>query len=259
MIGVGRRTNIQAAIAAAILLTAGCATGPSGEGRLIADPYERTNRQMHAFNKDVDTLVLRPVAEGYDLFAPELIKHLVRNELNYLRLPAIFLNRLMQGDLEEAGGALARFALNTTLGGAGMLDPATEFGLPHEPTDFGVTLAVWGMDEGVYHELPILGPRTTRDAVGLVGHFLLDPTILITFGVVEATAAVTAIDYTRTALEPVVLRYENADLLDQILYESEDSYLAARTGYVQARRRHVAGGESDVERLPDIFGDQSDD
>lgn len=255
MVGGRGRTITNAAFAAGALFMAGCASGPAVEGQLIPDPYERTNRQFHAFNKDVDTLVLRPVAEGYDLFAPELVKHLVRNELNYLRLPSIFLNRLLQGDLELAGAALARFALNTTLGGAGMLDPATEMGLPHEPTDFGVTLAVWGMDEGVYHELPFLGPHTSRDAAGLVGRWLLDPTILLTFGVVDAPGWVTAVDYARTGMEPVQLRYENAELLDQILYESEDSYLATRTGYVQVRRRFIAG-ETTVDDLPDIFGDQ---
>lgn len=246
----------RAGTCAAALLTVGCATAPPVEGALIADPYEDANRVFHGFNKDVDTLVLRPVAEGYDLFTPALVKHLVKNELQYLRLPAIFLNRAMQGDIEEAGAALARFALNTTIGAVGLLDPATEFGLPHTPTDFGVTLASWGAGEGVYHELPVFGPKTSRDAVGLVGSFVLDPTVLITFGVVDVSGVVTALDYSRTGLQPVVARYENADLLDQVLYQTDDSYVSVRTGYVQSRRRFVAG-EANVEQLPDIFGDAS--
>ncbi|QIE57041.1 VacJ family lipoprotein [Pikeienuella piscinae] len=243
-------------VCAAALFSAGCAMTPSVEGALIADPYEDANRAFHGFNKDVDTLVLRPVAEGYDLFTPALVKHLVKNELEYLRLPAIFLNRVMQGNIEEAGAALARFALNTTIGAVGLLDPATEFGLPHEPTDFGVTLALWGADEGVYHELPVFGPRTTRDMTGLFASFVLDPTILITFGFVDVPGVVTAIDYSRTGIQPVVIRYENADLVDQILYETDDSYVSVRTGYVQSRRQFVAG-ETSVEQLPDIFGDAS--
>ncbi|WP_340107502.1 VacJ family lipoprotein [Pikeienuella sp. HZG-20] len=248
------RTALRASFGVTALFTAGCVAAPAVDGELIADPYEETNRAVHAFNKDVDTLLLRPVAEGYDLFTPDLVKFLVSNELNYLSLPRIFLNRLLQGDLEEAGAALARFALNTTIGAVGLLDPATEFGLPHTQTDFGVTLAAWGAEEGVYHEVPIFGPRTSRDAVGLVGQVLLDPAILITFGVVDAPATVTTLEYGRLGMDPVNSRYENAELVDQLLYESEDSYISIRSGYVQSRRRQVAG-ETNVDELPDIFAE----
>lgn len=249
------RTTRRASLGVAALFIAGCAAAPSPtDGGLIADPHEKTNRAFHDFNKDIDTLVLRPVAEGYDVFTPGLVKLLVSNELSYLSLPRIFLNRLLQGDLEEAGAALARFALNTTIGAVGLLDPATEMGLPHTPTDFGITLAMWGVEEGVYHVSPIFGPRTSRDLAGLVGQAVLDPAILLTFGVIDPPATVTTLEYGRVAVEPVNSRYQNADLLDHLLYETSDSYVSVRSGYIQSRRRAVSG-ETNLDELPDIFAD----
>ena len=133
------------------------------------------------------------------------------------------------------------------------MDPATEFGLPFEPTDFGVTLATWGAEEGPYVELPLFGPSTSRHAVGRVVNFALDPSILLTTGVVEAGTALTIASSARTPVDVVNTRHENAEIVDNVLYESDDSYLTARTGYIQNRRRLIAGGETDTEALPDIF------
>lgn len=246
------KIGLLASVTASGLLLGGCASTPPAEGQLIADPYENTNRAFHSFNKGADRYVIRPLAQGYAFAVPGVAKHLIRNELNYLKLPGIFLNRLLQGNLEEAGAALGRFALNTTLGAAGLLDPATEFGLPHTPTDFGVTLAEWGQSEGVYLEPPLLGPHTTRHLVGRAVNVVLDPAILLTFGVIDVTGVVTAVDAARVPVDIVASRQENMELLDGVLYESQDSYVAARSGYVQLRRRQVAGGAS-ADQVPDIF------
>lgn len=246
-----RVTFFGAAIAATAALT-GCASGPAEPGALIADPNESINRDLHAFNKGLDSAVLQPAAEVYGEVTPALVKHLLKNEVQHLRLPGIFVNRILQGDLRMAGRAFGRFGVNTTLGAGGLLDPATELGLPFEPTDFGVTLAVWGADEGVYHEAPFFGPSTTRHLVGRVVNFALDPSILVTAGALNVPTAVTIADAARTPVEVVNFRHENADLIDDLLYESEDSYVASRSAYVQTRRRFVAG-ETDTEQLPNIF------
>lgn len=247
-----RNSVLRFVFLSASLLIAACTSAPPEPGALIADPYVETNRNIHAFNKGVDTAILQPVSQAYDFATPALVKHLISNEVRYLQLPGIFINRILQGDLEAAGAALGRFGLNTTIGGLGLLDPATEFGLPHEPTDFGVTLAVWGADEGVYHELPLFGPATTRSAVGRVVNFALDPTILITAGVVEVSGVVSALNTARTPVEVVNARHENAEVIDSVFYKSDDSYLAARTGFVQFRRRFVDDGDG-TDALPDIF------
>lgn len=242
----------RCAFVVAGLALAGCASAPTDPGALIADPHQSVNRDFHAFNKGLDTAIIQPAAELYGAATPELIKHLIKNEVQHLRLPGIFINRVLQGDLLMASRAFGRFGVNTTMGAAGLLDPATELGLPYEPTDFGVTLAVWGADEGVYHEAPFFGPSTTRHLVGRVVNFALDPSILVTTGAVEASTALVIADAARTPLEVVNIRHENAEIIDEILYGTEDSYVAARNAYVQTRRRYVAG-ETDTEQLPDIF------
>ncbi|MDG1432325.1 MAG: VacJ family lipoprotein [Paracoccaceae bacterium] len=236
------------------LLAAGCAA-ERGPNDLIADPYAGTNRHIHDVNKEVDILLLKPASEVYDLVTPGVVKHMVSNEVRHLQLPGMFVNRILQGEAEEAAAVLTRFGVNTIVGAGGLLDPATEFGLPYEPTDFGVTLASWGVGEGIYHELPLIGPSTTRHAIGRLIDVVLDPVSLATGGIVSSgfINVPTAITTARTPVAIVNLRHENADFFDEVLYESEDSYIAVRTGYVQTRRRQVAGGETDADELPNIF------
>lgn len=244
---------ITACIAVVGLIgVAGCAARPT-EGSLIADPYVDTNRSIHSFNKGVDSAILKPVSEVYDYVTPETVQLLLSNGLNHLRLPGMFINRALQGDAEAAGVVLGRFGVNTIAGAAGLLDPASEFGLPFETTDFGVTLATWGADEGAFVELPFFGPATARHAVGRVVNFALDPSILLTTGVVEVGTALTIASNARTPVDIVNARHENADIINDVLYASDDSYVTARTGYIQNRRRLIAGGETDTEALPDIF------
>lgn len=247
------RRLITACIAVVGLIgVAGCATQPT-DGALIADPYIDTNRSIHAFNKGLDSAILKPASEVYDFLTPATVQLLLSNGLDHLRLPGMFVNRVLQGDAEAASVVLGRFGVNTVAGAAGLLDPATEFGLPFETTDFGVTLATWGADEGAYVELPFFGPATARHAVGRVVNFALDPSILLTTGVVEAGTALTIASNARTPVDIVNTRHENADIVDNVFYRSDDSYVTARTGYIQNRRRLIAGGETDTEALPDIF------
>lgn len=238
--------------AVSALTAAACSTAPPEPGALIQDPYREYNRAVHDFNKGVDTAVLRPVAQAYDFATPMLVKHLLSNGLSHLRLPGVFINRVLQGDLEAASEVFGRFALNTIMGAGGLLDPATDFGIPYEGTDFGVTMAVWGVEEGIYHEAPFFGPSTTRHLFGRFVNFALDPSILITTGAVEVSGVVEALDLARTPVEVVNVRNDNAELIDSIFYESDDSYVTARSGYIQNRRRQISG-EADTEALPDIF------
>lgn len=236
---------------AALTLLAGllgaCAATP-GEGDLVADPYESTNRSIHALNKGLDQIVLKPAAQSYDFVTPTLFKHLFGNAFSHLDLPGVFVNNVLQGDGNEALATFGRFAVNTIVGAGGTLDPATEFGLPLQKTDFGLTLATWGVDEGVYLELPLFGPSTTRDALGLIVDMAFQPGTYVTGG-----AEVTIAKVTVRALQLVDTRDRNAALIDDLLYRSEDSYITVRASYIQNRRRAAAGGETDVDALPDLF------
>ena len=150
-----------------------CSDNLTPEG--IADPLEPVNRTTHAVNKGVDTLVLRPVSQAYGAITPDPVENSVANAVNNLGEPSNAVNHILQGDPGKALNTIGRFGVNSTIGIAGLFDPATELGLVAETTDFGQTLHVWGAEEGAYLELPLLGPSTARDATGRVVDFILDP------------------------------------------------------------------------------------
>lgn len=228
------------------MAVAGCASAPPSEGQLIADPYENVNRNFHAFNKGVDRAVINPASKVYDVVTPQLGKFLIGNALSHLSLPGLFANHLLQGDLTDAGATLARFTLNTVMGGGGFLDPATEFGATYRETDFGLTLADWGVPPGVYVELPVFGPSSTRDAVGKVVDLAFKPTTY--FGGGDAQVA----SYAIRGVDILDTRDRYRAVINDVLYRSEDSYISSRSTYIQNRRR-LEAGETQVEALPDIF------
>jgi len=235
----------------ALSALAGCAV-EAEPGALIADPYENVNRAVHSFNVAADTVALRPAAIAYDAVTPALFQHMIGNFVDHLRLPVVFFNNIFQGDVDEALATLGRFGVNTIVGAGGLLDPATEFGLPYDPTDFGLTLASHDANEGPFIMLPLFGPSTGRDAVGRLVDFGLDPLTYVTVGDGLGQTLATVGRFT---VPPVVARSENFEIVDQVLYESEDSYVTLRAAYVQSRRAQAAHGVVDVESLPDIFGE----
>ena len=227
----------------------GCASS-GADHDLVDDPLEDVNRSIHAVNKGLDQAILRPAADVYDFSTPTLFKHVFGNAVSHLTLPGVFVNRLLQGDAEEAASVLGRFTINTVYGAGGALDPATELGLPMLATDFGLTLASWGVEEGPYLELPLFGPSTARDAVGVLVDAAMQPTTYITGGTEITIASATV-----RALDIVDKRNRNKRLIDDVLYRSEDSYVSLRTAYIQNRRRQAAGGETNVDDLPDLFAE----
>ncbi|MEC9434760.1 MAG: VacJ family lipoprotein [Pseudomonadota bacterium] len=252
-----RLPRAAAALLAAALL-AGCAAGEGPkDGELVYDPWEKTNREVHAFNKGLDTVLLRPASQLYDIATPGLVKHLVRNGLDMLQMPAIFVNYVLQGDVDGALTAFGRFGINAVMG-LGLLDPATEMGLPKEYTDFGLTLASWGVEQGPYLELPILGPANLRDGPARIGHWALDPVTYVTsisaFDGVRDTADLLGSPW-MYPVRAAVVRSEIGGQVDEVLYGSEDSYVTTRAIYTQLRRRQEAGGETTADALPDVFAE----
>jgi len=202
-------------------------------------------------NKGVDTAVLRPVSKGYEHAVPATFKHVINNEVRYVQLPVSFANSVLQGNVERAGDTLARIFINSTLGGLGALDPATEMGIPEHSEDFGQTLAVWGVGSGPYVELPLLGPSTVRDSLSRVGDNALNPLTYIGQG--TTTAIIKAAE---TPVRIVDTRHRFGKLIDEVLYESDDSYTVVRNTYLQRRRNAILNGNIDAEALPDIYEDE---
>ncbi|MGR8980296.1 MAG: MlaA family lipoprotein [Gammaproteobacteria bacterium] len=129
----------------------------------LVDPYEGFNRSMYEFNMGLDKYVLKPVSDGYKFITPDFVEAGVSNFFNNPKGINVVLNDVLQGKFQQGASDAGRFLTNTTIGIAGLIDIADELGLQHNVEDFGQTLAVWGVEEGAYLVLPILGPTTIRD------------------------------------------------------------------------------------------------
>ena len=239
----GRRLLAAMAVTALAACSGGAIPTPADP-----DPIQGFNRAMHGFNKGVDTVVLRPVSQGYGYVVPQTIKHVVHNELRFVQLPVSFANSLLQGNVNRAGQTLARFFVNGTLGGLGALDPATEIGIPEHDEDFGQTLAVWGVPSGPYIELPLLGPSTVRDTFSRVGDAAMDPLTYIGSG--SRTAIATA---SERPVRIIDARNRFGRIIDQALYESDDSYSTVKNAYLQRRRAAILNGQVTRDILPAIY------
>ncbi len=230
-----KSSRVFLAVVLASILTA-CATPPAddpdarAEYEAANDPFETANRFVFSANVMVDQLALQPAAVTYrDLF-PDALKPPVQNLITNLFQPISFLNALLQGDLERADKAAARFftAIPTLLLGDTMPDedPVIE--------DAGRTLAVWGFSEGPYIMLPLLGPSSMRDTIGLVGDFFMDP-VGLTMGS-EASIG-------RSAGNAVVIRSRNIEQVRELQRTSLDYYSAVRSLYRQQREAQILNGE----------------
>ncbi len=226
---------------------AGCASGqPSTSDPTANDPYESTNRQVFEFNQKVDEHVLLPAAKAYAAVVPEPARTGIHNFLTNLDLPVTFANDILQGEADRAGETLERFSVNSTLGIGGLLDPATDFGIPYHTEDFGQTLGVYGAGEGPYLVLPFLGPDPPRDAVGQVVDIFLDPFTYIQLRDHIYYSA------TREVLSVLDLRAKNLDTLQGIERGSVDYYASVRSLYRQLRNNEIRNGKPDVKNLPNL-------
>ncbi|MBU2885955.1 VacJ family lipoprotein [Gilvimarinus agarilyticus] len=207
------------------------------------DPWEGFNRAIFAFNDVADTYVVRPVAVGYETITPEPVQLGVGNFFGNLKeVPNVF-NSILQGKFGRAGKDTGRFFINTTLGVAGLFDVASHMGIPRtEGEDFGQTLAKWGVPNGPYLMLPVLGPRTLRDAAGMPIDWVTDPK--------------TYVGHTRTSYEikAIELLDTRAGLLSLEQDIGSDKYALYRDIYLQRREYLINDGE-----VEDSFGGDLDD
>jgi phospholipid-binding lipoprotein MlaA len=215
----------------AVLLVACSSNGYKDPELGINDPLEDVNRATLKVNEAADKVVLEPIAKGYRYVTPEPLRVTVRNFLRNLRSPVVIGNELLQGDFEGAGNATARLIINTLAGFGGILDLAEMGGIEHEPEDFGQTLAKWGVGDGMYVMLPLLGPSTVRDATGTLVDSYADPVRIYLFNVDEEH-----LHYTRVGAEVVSKREELIEVIDDLRRNSFDYYAAIRSAYYQHRR-----------------------
>lgn len=238
---------VLAFLAAATLSACATSQDPATRTDGINDPYERQNREIHEFNKNLDATIVRPLSKAYAV-VPVEARNSVNNFSDNLSMPGVAINSLLQGDFRGVGLATSRFVLNTTVGIVGFFDPASEVGIADVDTDFGETLAVWGVGEGAFIELPFFGPSTQRDAVGLVTDFFTNP---LTFATLDESPE-RYIPPTARGLAVLNDRDRLSTTIDAILYDSADSYAQSRSIYLQNRRFRVEGAEAnDIDPFQD--------
>lgn len=210
------------------------------------DPWEPFNRRVHAFNNVVDRAIAKPLAQAYVAVVPRPVRRGVDNFFNNLGQPVSALNALLQGKPGQAGQALGRFLVNSTLGVAGLFDPASSMRIPNRREDFGQTLGIWGWRNSRYVELPLFGPRTVRDTFGLAGDAPLSPIRQVDD------------DTTRFFLQGLQLVDTRAQLmpLDSLREGATDEYALFRDGWTQRRNYQIFGAanqDEDGDALPDYL------
>jgi phospholipid-binding lipoprotein MlaA len=220
----------------AVIHLGGCGKSP------LVDRFEMLNRSTYAFNKGLDRVLVKPVSSAYETVIPKPIQAMVGNFFQNLSEIPNLLNDLLQGNLRKAQHDTARFLLNSTWGLGGLFDVAGKGGLARQHQDFGLTLAKWGYKETSYFVLPILGPSTLRDTLGLA--------VTYEMGIPAHLRSVSL----RNSL--VLLNYVDtrASLLkaEPIIGEAVDEYVFIRDAYLQ-HRKYLMNGEKEESTLEPVL------
>ncbi len=245
------RLALRSSILAATLVLAaaigGCATPPpASDPDAVADfketndPLEPTNRVFYAINNGLDTVILRPLAIAYRYAVPQVIRSHTHNVLSNLGGPVVLFDDILAAKPRRAGDSFMRFVVNSTVGVAGIFDVATDWGWPAHDSDAGMTLAMWGIPDGPFLFLPVLGPSNPRDAAGFGADVALDPTTWIGRGDV-----VDALGYARYGLSAVDTRERVLDDLDKIKAQALDPYATIRSLARQHRQSQIDDARGD--------------
>ena len=236
----------------------------SGSQDTASECFEGFSRAMFKFNHALDGAIFEPVAKGYRAL-PVVIRQGTGNMVDNLRSLLTLSNNILQGDFGRAGNTAARFGINTTAGILGIFDPAAKLGFEDQgKEDFGQTLGAWGADSGCYFVLPILGPTTTRDAVGLVGNVFIDPVYQITHNTQIDNGVVGNSNYSEhnyyyyRGTGAVDFRAKNIESWDSLEENSIDLYASLKSLYLQNRKKKIANSTSAVETQDDSDWEEID-
>lgn len=200
------------------------------EQDVVNDPWEGYNRRMYNFNNGFDKVITRPLAIAYEAVTPEPVQACISRFFGNLREPGTAVNQVLQGKPLSGMRTAGRFAINTTVGIAGLYDPATFFGISRGYEDFGQTLALWGWQDSRYFVVPLFGPRTLRDTAGIVGDFPLSP-----IGYVQN-------DTVALGLNIMQLTDARAQVLpfDEMRRQAIDEYTMVRNAWMAKRANQIS-------------------
>ncbi len=223
-----------------------CATKPPASNPMALaayeeanDPLEPMNRTMFKVDAGIDHVLVRPVVKGYRAVVPDAGRQHIDTFINNLRSPITFVNDVLQGQIRRASITLGRMVVNTGMGFFGFWDVGEKLGLESHSEDFGQTLAVWGVPDGPYVYVPLLGPSTFRDGFGLaVDSFLIDPWEWYSRG----TGSLDWVQWAYLGTTLVDKKDAYQDALDELKKSSLDYYSALRSSYRQIRAKEIRNG-----------------
>lgn len=224
-----RTRKFSVVLAACTMLLGGCAT--NGDPR---DPLEPLNRTIYRFNDTVDGAILKPIASGYKEALPQPVRTGVGNFFSNLDDVVVLFNDLLQFKFGQAVSDFSRLVWNTSVGILGLIDVATPMDLPKHNEDFGQTLGRWGVGNGPYLVLPLLGPSNLRDTVGIVVDYRVDPVYQQDDMADRNTAVVLRAIHKRSVLLGAEEVVQEASL---------DPYTFVRDSYLDRRRNLIYDGK----------------
>tara|TARA_Y100000591_G_C21797321_1_gene680091 strand:+ start:218 stop:961 length:744 start_codon:yes stop_codon:yes gene_type:complete len=208
--------------------------------------FEKTSRAIFKFNMVVDDVILEPIAKGYNKL-PDPVKKGTSNFTSNIATLLSIPNNLLQGDIKQLGHSLGSFAINTTVGIFGFLDPAEKIGLKPHKEDVGQTLGTYGIGPGCYFVLPILGPTTVRDSLGMIADTFVDPFAQVTLKEKEIfSSSGNPFDfYSVKATHALDFRADNITNFESLEKNSLDFYSSLKSVYLQDRENKIKNSIED--------------
>lgn len=239
---MSRTLRALAATAALALPLLACATPPSDPGARAAydeanDPFEPANREIFGFNMWLDRNAIKPVARAYADYVPEWGRKGIRNALNNLAEPVTFANNLLQGEFNRGGITFTRFVVNSAFGLGGLIDVAKSEGVEKQTGDFGQTLWTYGVPDGPFLMLPLLGPSNPRDAIGTGVDGFASP-----YGYLMDPGPGNWFALGRFTTDGIDTRASVLDELDSVERSSIDFYAQIRSLWRQKRAKDLNNG-----------------
>tara|TARA_B100000575_G_C23104238_1_gene637265 strand:- start:651 stop:1391 length:741 start_codon:yes stop_codon:yes gene_type:complete len=226
--------KLKIAVVVAII----CFVTPSAKS--AEECFERTSRAIFKFNMALDDIILEPLAKGYNKL-PSPIKSGTSNFTSNIGTLLSIPNNLLQGNFKQLGHSVGSFAINSTVGILGFLNPAEKIGLKPNKEDIGQTLGSYGIGPGCYFVLPVLGPTTARDSVGMLADTFIDPFAHVTIRENQLFGASgNSLDYYSVkATGAVDFRADNDSNIESLEKTSIDLYSSLKSIYLQSRENNI--------------------
>ena len=224
-----------------------------GEEREVKDCFEKLNRATFAFNMALDKVLFRPVAAGYRKL-PSPVRTGTSNFTSNIGTLLSIPNNLLQGNIKQLGHSVSSFVINSTVGILGFLNPAEKMGLKPHKEDVGQTLGLYGIGPGCYFVLPILGPTTARDSIGLLADTFVDPFAHVTIRENELFGASgNDLDYFSVKGTGVIdFRADNDKNFESLEKNSLDLYSSLKSIYLQDRENKIKNSIGDDDEWGDL-------